>query len=169
VAEQLLASQGGLFFVTLNVIHCNDLTVIMLRMYKAAAVLSALMKVCAIPCHDRGHINIMLVLQSCTDSLHILPGSSSENYATSSDGVCNSSNIEVEDDVDIIEKGLISVKKVADVGIKQEENPEDLTFSGIKSEPDEVSSMCVYVCRQTHVSSVQKYQFFLVMSVFLSN
>jgi hypothetical protein len=42
-------------------------------MYKAAAVLSALMKVYIIPCHERGHINVMLVLQSCTDSLHNLP------------------------------------------------------------------------------------------------
>jgi hypothetical protein len=117
------------------------------------------MKVCAIPCHDRGHINIMLVLQSCTDSLHILPGSSNENYATSSDGVCNSSNIEVEDDVDIIEEGLMAIHKEVDMGIKQEEIPEDITFSCIKSEPDEVSLMCVYVYWQTHVTSIQKYQF----------
>jgi hypothetical protein len=87
----------------------------------------------------------MLVLQSCTDPLHILPGSSSENYATSSDGVCNSSNIEVEDDMDIIEKRFISIRKEVDIGIKQEEIPEDITFSGIKSEPDKVSSLCVYV------------------------
>jgi hypothetical protein len=39
--------------VTVNVIHCNDLTVIMLRMYKGAAVLSVLMKMYAIPCHDQ--------------------------------------------------------------------------------------------------------------------
>jgi hypothetical protein len=51
--------------------HCNDLTVIVLNIYKAAAVLLALMKMCIIPCHDRGHINVMLVLQSSTDSLHI--------------------------------------------------------------------------------------------------
>ena len=77
--------------MTLNVIHCNDLTFIMLRTYKAAAVLLALMKFYAIPCHDRGHINFMLVLQSCTNSLHILPGLSSEKYATaasSSDVAC---------------------------------------------------------------------------------
>jgi len=43
VAEQLLASQEGLFSVTLVVIHFNDLAVVMFRMYKAAAVLSALM------------------------------------------------------------------------------------------------------------------------------
>ena len=70
-------------------------------MYKTAAVLSA--------CHDRGHINFMLVLQSCTDPLYILPGSSSEKYATPSDGA------------------------------------EDIQFSGIKSEPDEVSTVCMYV------------------------
>ena len=131
--------------MALNVIHCNDLTVTILRMYKGAAVLSALMKFCAIPRHDRGYINVMLVLQSCTDFLHILPGSSSEKYATPSDGACNSSNIGVEEDVDIIEEGFTTINKEADIGIKQE-IPEDITFSGIKSEPDEVSSMCVYVC-----------------------
>ena len=90
--------------MTLVVIHCNDLTVVMLRMYKAAAVFSALMKVNTIPCHDRGHINVMLVLQSCTDSLHNLPVSCGESHATSSDGACNFSNIKVEEDVEIIEK-----------------------------------------------------------------
>ena len=58
VAEQLLASGEGLFTVTLVVIHCKDLTVTVLKMYKAAAVLSALMKVYTIPCHNRGHINL---------------------------------------------------------------------------------------------------------------
>jgi hypothetical protein len=141
----LLAFQEGLFSVTLNVTHCNDLTVVMLRMYKGAAVLSALMEEYAVPCHDRGHINFMLVLQSCTDSLHILPGSSSEKYAKSYDGACNSSNIEVEEDVDVIEEGFMAIKKEEDIGVKQEEIPEDITFSGIKSEPDKVSSICVYV------------------------
>jgi len=45
VAEQLLASWEGLFAVNLVIIHCNDLTVIVLNMYRAAAVLSAVMKV----------------------------------------------------------------------------------------------------------------------------
>jgi hypothetical protein len=145
VAEQLLASQEGLLSVTLIVIHCSDLTVIMLRMYKGAAVLSALMNVYAIPFLDRGHINIMLVLQSCTDPLQILPGSSSENYATSFDGACNSSKVEVEEDVDVIEGVFTTINKGVDIDIKQEEIPEEATFCGIKSEPDEVSSMCVYV------------------------
>jgi len=45
LSEQLLASWEGVLTVTLIVIHCNDLTVIVLNMYRAAAVLSALMKV----------------------------------------------------------------------------------------------------------------------------
>ena len=56
--------------MTWVIIHCNDLTVIVLNMYKAAAVLSAMMKVYTIPCHYRGRINDMLVLQSSIDSLH---------------------------------------------------------------------------------------------------
>ena len=114
-------------------------------MYKAAAVLSVLMKMYAIPCHDTGHIIFMLILQSCTDSLHILPGLSSKKYATPSDGVCNSSSIDVEEDVVVIEECSTTINKEVDIAIKQEEIHEDITFSGIKSEPDEVSLMCVYV------------------------
>jgi len=132
--------------VTLNVIHCNGLAVIILGMYKAAAVLSGLKKVYGIPRHVTGHINVMLVLQSCTDSLHILPGSSGEKYGTPSDSACNSSNIGDEENVDVIEEGFISINKEVDIGIKQEEIPEDITSSGKKSEPYEVSSMFVYVC-----------------------
>jgi hypothetical protein len=142
VAEQLLASWEGLFTVILVVIHGIDLTVKMLNMYKAATVLSALMNIYIVPCHDRGHINIMLVLQSNTDSLHVLPGPSSESQATSSDGVCNFSNIEVEKDVDVIEEGSIAINEEVDIGIKQEEIPEDVTFPDIKSEPKEVSYVC---------------------------
>ena len=90
-------------------------------------------------------IIFMLFLQSCTDSLHILPGSSSEKYVTPSDVACNSGNIELEEDAVVIEEGFTAINKDVDLGIKQEEIPEDITFSGIKSEPDEVSSMCVYV------------------------
>ena len=61
------------------------LTVILDGISKGPAVLSVLMEVCTIPCYDRGYINVVLVLQSCSDSLHILPGSCSETNATSSD------------------------------------------------------------------------------------
>ena len=110
------------------------------------------MKVYSIPCHDRGHINVMLVLQSCTDPLHILPGSSSEIFPTSSDGACNVSSMEVEDVIDVKEGGFvaikedfnidIAIKEEVDISIKQEDIPEGIT-SDIKSEPDEVSYMCV--------------------------
>jgi len=145
VAEQLLSSGKGLFSVTLVIICCNDLTLIVLKMYKAAAVLSAGMKVYIIPCYARGHINVMLVLQSCADSVHILPGSSGESHAASSDGACNFSNIEVEEDVDVIEEGFIAINEEADTSIKQEEIPEDINFPDIKAEQDEVSY--VHVCR----------------------
>ena len=104
------------------------------------------MKLCTISCYDRGHINVMLVLQGNTDSLHILPGSSGESHATSSDGACNFSNMEVEEGVDVIEEDFIAINEDADIGIKQENVPEDRNFPDIKTEPDEVSYVCVCVC-----------------------
>ena len=41
------------------------LTVVLEGISKVAAVLSVLMKVFTIPCHDRGYINVVLVLQIC--------------------------------------------------------------------------------------------------------
>ena len=117
------------------------LTVILEGISKAPAVLSVLMKVCTIPCHDRGYCNVVLVLQSCSDSLHILPGASSKTNAAS-DGVCNFSNIENEEDVDVIEEIFISINEEVDRGIKQE-IPGDITFPDIKSEPEEVSYVCI--------------------------
>jgi hypothetical protein len=51
----------------------------------------------------------MLVLQSCTDSLHILPGSSSETFPTPSDGACDVSNTAVQQDAVVLEEGSIAV------------------------------------------------------------
>ena len=109
-------------------------------------VLLTLMNVYTIPCHDRGHINVTLVLQSRTDSLTVMAGSSTEIFPTSSDGTYDVGNMNVEDDVDIIEEIFTAVNKQADIGIKQEEIPENITFPDIKSEPDEVSYVCVCVC-----------------------
>jgi hypothetical protein len=156
-----LASQEGLFSLTLVVIHCNNMTVVLLKMYKEAAVISAVMKVYSIPCHDRGHINVMLVLQSCTDSLHILPGSTSETFPTSSDGACNFSSMEVEDVIDVKEECFIIIKEEVDIGIKQEEIPEDINFPDIKSESDEVSYVCVCLLLDTF------FQFSAMSVVFL--
>jgi len=87
-----------------------------------------------------------LVLQSSTDSLHILPGSSGESLATSSDGACNFSNTEVEEDVDVKEEGFIADNEEVDIDINQEEIREDVNCLDINAEPDEVSCVCVYVC-----------------------
>jgi hypothetical protein len=88
----------------------------------------------------------MLVLQSCTDPLRVLPGSSSETFPMSSGGTYDVGNIKVEEDVDVIEESFIAINKEEDIGIKQEEIPEDTTFPDIKSEPNEVSYVCVCVC-----------------------
>src|SRR5215468_8663085 len=109
----------------------------------------------------------MLFSQSCTGSQNVLPGLSSEMFPTLSDGPCNVSNVEVEEDAVVTEESLIAVNKEAAVRIKQEEDAvvteegliavnkeaavrikqedaEDISFPDIKSEPDEVSY--VFVC-----------------------
>jgi len=115
---------------------------------KAATVISVLMKVCTIPCHGRHCITVMLVLQSCSDPLHILPSSSRDTDATS-DGVCNFSNTEVEEDVAVTEEIFIAVHEEVDLGVKQEEIPGDIAFPDIKSEPDEVSYVCICLLLDT--------------------
>jgi len=95
------------------------------------------------------HINVMLVLQSCTDPLYILPGSSSETFPTSSDGTYDVGNIKFEEDVDVIEESFIAINKEEDVGIKQGEITKDITFPDINSEPDEVSCMCLCILVDT--------------------
>jgi len=120
------------------------LTVIMEGIYKAATVVSVFMKVYTIPCHDRGHINVMLVLQSCSDSLHILPSLSIQTNAPS-DGLCNFNSIEMAEDEDEIEEVFMYINEDMDRGIKQEEVPGDIIFPDIKSEPDEVSYICMSV------------------------
>ena len=78
-------------------------------------------------------------------ALYILPSSSSETFATSSDGTYDVGNMKVEEDMDVIEESFIATNKEEDIGIKQEEMPEDITFPDIKAEPHEVSYV-LYVC-----------------------
>jgi hypothetical protein len=110
-----------------------------------------------------GHINVMLVLQSCTDSLQVLPGSSSETFPTPSDDTCDVSNTAVQQDVVVVEERFMAVNEEASTDIKQEEIPEDISFPEIKPEPNEVSY--VYVCLIRHFTSVQKCQFFCDISI----
>ena len=107
------------------------LTVILDGISKAATVLLVLMEVCTIPCYDRGYCNVVLVLQSCSNSLQILPGASSETNTVSSDCAYHVGNMKVEEDLDRhveeeeelnvkTEKGIDSEEEEG-VGIKDEE------------------------------------------------
>jgi hypothetical protein len=108
-----------------------------------------------------GHINVMLVLQSCTDSLQVLPGLSSEMFPTSSDGTCDVSNTAVQqdivvveerfmaEDIVVVEERFMAVNEEAPTGIKQEQIPEDISFPVIKTEPNEVSYVCVCLLLET--------------------
>jgi len=125
------------------------LTIIMEGISKAATVLSVFMELYTIPCHDRGHINVVLVLQSCSDSLHILPSSSSDTNAASSDCAYHIGNMKVEEDVDMqgvdgevnvkTEKGIASEEEQC-IDIKDEEciysEEEEEDVIDIKEEED---------------------------------
>jgi len=132
------------------------------KRYKTAALYT-------IPCYNTGHINVMLVLQSCTDPLHILPGSSSETFPTSSDGVCNSSCREFEENIDVKEEGFMAINEEVPIGIKQEEIPEGETSLDMKAEANEVSYVCVCVSVIRHILPVSRNVIFFVTSVFLDN
>ena len=110
----------------------------------------------------------MLVSQSCTDSLHILPGSSSEMFPSSSDGTCDVSNTVVHQDIVVIEERSIAVNEVAPAGVKQEQIPEDISFPDIKTEPDEVSNVCVCLLLDTFYHCPEMSDSF-VTSIFLTN
>ena len=122
--------------MTLIFISRNDFDRYNGGIFKAGTVLSVLMKVYINPCNDRGHINVMVVLQSCTDSLHVLPGSSCETFPPSSDGAYDVSNVKVEENIDIkeeeedvkAEKGIgneeevcLDIKQVEDIYSEEEE------------------------------------------------
>ena len=99
----------------------------------AATVLSVLMEVYTTSCPDRGYINVMLVLQSCSDPLHILPGSSSDTCGTSSDCAYHFGNVKVEEDLDMQKKEEVNVKTEKGVWSEEEE------CIGIKVEEDRYS------------------------------
>ena len=91
------------------------------------------MKLYTIPCHDKGYINVMLVLQSCSDPLHVLPGSSSDTFGTSSDCAYAVGNVKVEVDLDMQDEEEVNVKTEKGVWSDEEE------CIGIKVEEDRYS------------------------------
>jgi hypothetical protein len=83
-----------------------------------------------------GYINVMLVLQSCTDPLHILTSSSSETNATSSDCPYHIGNVNVEEDLDE-EEEEVNVKTEKGIGSEEEEYIGIKVEEGIYSEEEE--------------------------------
>jgi hypothetical protein len=119
------------------------------NIYSEAAAISVLVKVYSVRCHATGHSNVMFALQSCTDSLQVLAVPSGETFPASSDGACNFSDIKVEEDKTVTEEGFMAFNESTAIHIKQEEIFEDKTFPDIKSEPDEVSYVCVCLLLDT--------------------
>jgi len=60
-------------------------------------------------------------LQSCTDPLHIPPGSSSDTYVTLSDCAYHIGSMKVEKDLDMQELEEVNVKTEKGIGSKEEE------------------------------------------------
>jgi len=109
----------------------------------------------------------MLVLQSCSDSLQVLPGSSSETFPTPSDVTCDVSNTAVQQDVVVVEERFIAVNEEAPTGIKQEEIPEDISFPEIKAEPEKVTYVCVCLLLDIFYHN-RKCHFVFLTSIFLA-
>jgi hypothetical protein len=76
---------------------------------------------------------VVIQEKSCTDPLQYLPSSPSETFPTSSDSTYGVGDKNVVEDGDVIEESLIAANQEADIGIKQEEILEDITFSDLKS------------------------------------
>jgi hypothetical protein len=70
-----------------------------------------------------GHIDVMLVSQSCTDPLQVLPGSSGETFPASPDGTYDVGNVKVEEDLDMQKEEEVNVKREEEecIDIKHED------------------------------------------------
>ena len=110
----------------------------------------------------------MLVLQTCTDPLHILPGSCNETFPTPSDGTCDVSNTAVQRDVVVVEEGFTAINEEVNIGMKEEEIPDNISFPDIQAELDEVSYVCVCVLLDTF-HQCPEISVVFVMPLYLSN
>ena len=80
----------------------------------------------------------MLALQSCSDSLHIMPSSSNDTNAASSDCAYHIGNMKVDRDLDMQgEEGEVNVKTEKDIGSEEEECLDIKDEEGIYSEEEE--------------------------------
>ena len=80
----------------------------------------------------------MFVLQSCSDSLHILPSSSSDTNAASSDCAYHIGNMKVGEDLDMQgEGGEVNVKTEKGIASEEEECIGVKDEDGVYSEEEE--------------------------------
>jgi len=79
----------------------------------------------------------MLVLQSCTDFLQVLLGSSCETFPSSSYDTCDIGNIKFEEDIDIKEEEKVNVKAEKGIGSEEEECIDIKDEEGLHSEEEE--------------------------------
>jgi hypothetical protein len=80
----------------------------------------------------------MLVLQNCSDTPHILTGSSSDTNATSYDCAYHVGKVKVEEDLDVKgEEGEVNVKTEKDIGSEEEECIGIKDEEGMYSEEEE--------------------------------
>ena len=91
----------------------------------------------------RGHFNVMLVLQNCTDPLQILPGSSCGTFPSSSDVTYDVGNIKFEEDVDIKEEEMLNVEAEKGIDSEEEECIDIKDEEGIHSEEEENEDMYI--------------------------
>jgi hypothetical protein len=85
----------------------------------------------------RGLFNVMLVLQSCTDSVQVLPGSSCGAFPSSSDDTYVVGNIKFGEYVDIKEEENVIVKSENGICSEEEECIDIKDEEDIQSEEDE--------------------------------
>jgi len=67
-----------------------------------------------------GHINVMLALQNCTDSLQVMAGSSTEKFPASSDGTYDIGSMKFEEHADMTEKEEVNIKTEMGIGSEEE-------------------------------------------------
>jgi len=84
-----------------------------------------------------------VVLQSYTDCLQALPGSSNETFPTSSDGAGHVGNIKVEEDMDMQEEEEVNVKTEKDIGSEEEECVDIKDEEGMYSEEEDEADIDV--------------------------
>jgi len=75
-----------------------------------------------------GHINVMLVLQSCTDSIQVMAGSSTETFPTSSVGTYDVGNVKFEEHTDMKEEEEEVNVKTENIIVSEEEECIDIKY-----------------------------------------